>query len=311
MASFHFARNSVCACIAGVLVSACGGSASSPVIAPTGAPQKSKTFYYTGSKQRFTVPAGVAQLEIAAYGAPGGGTAKRGSGRPGGRGAAIVATIPVTANQVLTIIVGGKAKGSDGGFNGGAGGAYGGGGASDVRTGNGALADRIIVAGGGGGAGTSFEWAGSNTSLYWCYGGPGGDGGTKAGGAGGDAQCGGGGGGIGGSQHAGGDGGYAGAYEGPSRGGSPGCAGAAGAAGTLLYGGTGANKCSGAGGGGGGGYYGGGGGGSGGCCSLTGAGTAAGGGAGGSSFVEKSATSVQEMPGAGPRDGGKVIISWR
>jgi hypothetical protein len=311
MNSSDFRRDALSACGAFALLSACSGSIGSPVIAPTGSSQQSQTFKYAGATQTFTVPAGVTNLTIAATGASGAGVAQRGSGRPGGLGAVVEATIHVKPGQVLTIVVGGKAKGGHGGFNGGATGSYGGGGASDVRTGKGRLGDRIIVAGGGGGAGASYEWAGSSSSFYWCYGGTGGAGGANNGGRGRSGGCGGGGGAAGGSQGSGGDGGYAGQYGGPSLGGSPGCAGAAGAAGKFLVGGTGANVCIGGGGGGGGGYYGGGGGGSGGCCLETGAGSSAGGGGGGSSFVEKFASSVQQTPGGGPKGNGKIVIFWR
>jgi hypothetical protein len=200
MNSSDFRRDALSACGAFALLSACSGSVGSPVIAPTGSPQQSQSFKYTGATQTFTVPVGVTNLTIAATGASGAGAAQRGTGRPGGLGAVVEATIHVKPGQVLTIVVGGKAKGAHGGFNGGATGAYGGGGASDVRTGKGRLGDRIIVAGGGGGAGASYEWAGSSSSFYWCYGGTGGAGGANNGGRGRGGGCGGGGGGVGGSQ---------------------------------------------------------------------------------------------------------------
>ncbi len=312
MKSSDLHRNALSWCVASAVLSACSGSVGSPIMNPTATPQHSRTFKYTGATEEFTVPPGVAQLTIDATGGSGAGTAQRDRGRPGGHGDVVEATVPVNAGQVLTIVVGGKAKGAHAGFNGGGAGANAGGGGSDVRTGKGNLADRIVVAGGGGGAGESFEWAGSgsSSSFYWCYGGAGGNGGAATGDAGRAGQCAGGGGGSGGSQKSGGDGGYGGPYGGSSRGGSPGCAGAAGGAGTLLDGGAGAGKCTGEGGGGGGGYYGGGGGGSGGCCAETGAGSSSGGGGGGSSFVEKSATSVRQTPGTGPADNGKVVIFW-
>jgi len=123
-----------------------------------------QTFNYTGAVQTFTVPAGVTQLSVNAYGARGGwGNYKR-----PGYGGQVQATMNVTSGQVLNLYVGGQAQGYNepnnynaklGGWNGG-GNAQGhsiggGGGATDIRIGGTALTDRVLVAGGGGGSGGS------------------------------------------------------------------------------------------------------------------------------------------------------------
>ena len=100
-------------------------------------------FNYSGAQQNFTVPSGVTQLTVEAYGAA----------APGARGGYVQATVPVTPGESLAIYVGGVGTGGvlgggggAGGFNGGgqggaAGGTHrglsgaGGAGASDVRQG--------------------------------------------------------------------------------------------------------------------------------------------------------------------------------
>ena len=252
----------------------------------------SMTFNYTGAQQNFTVPTGVTHVTVKAYG---GGS---GSGPGGGY---VQATIPVTSGESLAILVGGNPNGATGGFNGGGNGGgslgFGGGGASDVRQGGNALANRVIVAGGGGDAGTS---------ISSCQGGAGGAGGGLVGGNGTAGGCSGGSGGGGGGQSAGGSGGG---------GASVGCPHGFGRGknGTLGIGGAGGPGCGEAGyspgGGGGGGYYGGGGGGG-------GANTvfpvrvqsAGGGGGGGSSYTEPSAGNIINQQGGSTR--GVIIISW-
>jgi hypothetical protein len=298
-------RQNLTASLSMMALAACNGT--TLVSSPPSGPHGSQTFAYTGVAQTFTVPTSVTRVTITAYGARGDGESG-GSGPPGGLGAAVKATIAVKSGQSLIVFVGGKAKGSSGGFNGGGNGAYGGGGSSDVRSGRGTLSERIIVAGGGGGTGgLGFLY---HSGSYTCPGGAGGKGGTKIGGSGGLGGCIAGGGGSGGSDRTGGFGGRGGPDGGPSLGGSPGCPGSGGAPGMLLNGGSGGSTCAASGGGGGGGYYGGGGGGSGGCCAdPTGFG-AGGGGGGGSSFVEKSATNAQQTRGGGPPGNGRVIFSW-
>lgn len=280
----------------------------------------SKTFRFTHAFQRFRVPSGVTQLAIKAYGAQGGGPSKSSAGYPGGRGAAVKATVPVKPMEELYVLVGGRGilntrGGGGGGFNGGgAGGSYGygGGGSSDVRVDHDRLADRIVIAAGGGGSGQSVRFATHRHSGYWVFGGAGGAGGAARGSPGkkGSSASGiGGGGGGGAMQTAGGGGGEEGG------GSSYGCYGADGTPGILRIGGTGGGACTGRGSGGGGGYYGGGGGGSAGSdpyrcepsyyCIAAGGG----GGGGGSSWVEKSATSVHEVADAHSGN-GEIIISW-
>jgi hypothetical protein len=118
------------------------------------------TFNYTGAMQTYTVPAGVTSLTVSAWGGQGGSGAIGGAGVAGGVGGLggySTGTLAVTPGDVLTIFVGGQGGTPTGGFNGGADGgstnAGGGAGASDIRVGGIAEANRVIVAGGGGGGG--------------------------------------------------------------------------------------------------------------------------------------------------------------
>jgi hypothetical protein len=128
--------------------------------AASAAASGSIAFNFTGSSQSWTVPAGVTVITTTLNGARGGTGSNNGAN--GGR---VICNYNVTPGQVLNIFVGGQGgpmgNNAAGGFNGGgtAGGATGptyagsgGGGASDIRVGGVALANRIIVAGGGGGA---------------------------------------------------------------------------------------------------------------------------------------------------------------
>ena len=103
------------------------------------------TYNHTGSMQTFTVPPGVNLITISASGA-------QGAGGAGGKGGTATGDLSVIPGQVLNIFVGGQ-NGYNGGGNGHAAIPRNGGGASDVRMGGTALADRIIVGGGGGGGG--------------------------------------------------------------------------------------------------------------------------------------------------------------
>ena len=113
-------------------------------------------FVYSGVAEDWTVPAGVTEVRVAAWGAQGD-AADAGLSDRGGRGGFAEATLAVTPGEVLRVFVGGAGVDRSGGFNGGGTGGStgggGGGGASDVRQGGVALADRVVVAGGGGGAG--------------------------------------------------------------------------------------------------------------------------------------------------------------
>ena len=123
-----------------------------------GVPPGTQTFSYTGSIQNWTVPTGVTSLSFTAEGAQGGsGTAGYGFGGLGGR---VQGSISVTPGQALSIYVGQMPLSNIGGFNGGGNGANntygrGGGGATDIRIGGVALANRVVVAAGGGGGGTN------------------------------------------------------------------------------------------------------------------------------------------------------------
>ena len=254
-----------------------------------------QTFNFTGAAQTFTVPAGVTQVTISAFGAQGGAGAA--GGPAGGLGGSVTARITVTPGEVLQVNVGGAGGAGNaagpivgaGGFNGGAtagagtipGG--GGGGASDVRQGGVALANRVVVAAGGGGSG------------------PLGTGGV--GGAGGGLNGSNGGAGTAGAPPDDGDGGLAGTQAAGGAGGT-GSAGTDGAAGASGVGGAGGANANATGGGGGGGLFGGGGGEGG----NAGAGTGGGGG-GGSSFALAGASNVAHASGV--RTGnGQIVITW-
>ncbi len=240
-----------------------------------------------GSTQSFTVPSGVGQLTIEAWGAQGGtATTVEGPDQPavGGLGGYAKGTVTVTAGESVSINVGGQPTGTAGGFNGGGAAGPGtsdyyaepGGGATDARLGGNDLTDRVVVAGGGGGAaqdngldhGDALGGAGGGTSgamSFWCPN----DGFMTTCGAGGTATA----------------GGAAGSPAAP-------CA----VAGSLGQGG------SGCGGGGGGGYYGGGGG-----AFYAGSGpplpSIDGPGGGGSAYVSPSATDAVTVGGVQYGDG--------
>ena len=122
-------------------------------------------FAHTGSAQTWTVPVGVTQLTLELRGAQGGGSYDCSGVRSedGGLGGLAQGNLAVTPGQILNLYLGGQAPDvgnvtpAPGGFNGGGdGGQYGagGGGATDVRLGGTALAQRVAVAGGGGGGNT-------------------------------------------------------------------------------------------------------------------------------------------------------------
>jgi hypothetical protein len=319
MKKFRFAWRLAFIGIAAAMLVACGGSQPpigtpgamlrSSIVAPDSLPYH-KTFRFTGSEQRFRVPAGVKTITIVARGAAGGSPTYYVA--RSGRGGRVFAEIPVNAGETLHVFVGGagfEVNGSRyGGFNGGGNpgrcceGSFGGGGASDVRRGGAKLSDRILVAGGGGGEGG-----------YENGGGAGGPGGGSVGGAGGAGLYGSGpgGGGGGGTQSTGGAGGAG--EKGYDRGvhGQPGRRGYGGHGGLAGFG-EGSSTDGGAGGGGGGGYYGGGGGGGGTGGSGGGGGSPGGGGGGGSSFIEPSAIQFHQWQGWKNATGnGLVVFSWK
>jgi filamentous hemagglutinin family protein len=194
-------------------------------------------FTYTGAVQTFTATSS-GTYTLSVWGASGGSV----TGYLAGNGGFASGNYTLTAGQTISIYVGGQGysntvgtAGTPGGWNGGGrgGNLYGGsgGGATDIRIGGTALANRVIVAGGGGGA-DSGGVGGFGGGLI--------GGSSTAGGYSPEA--------TGGSQVAGGVGAYSGVYVGSS--------------GSLGFGGN--NGIYGSsyehGGGGGGGYYGGGGG---------------------------------------------------
>ncbi|MFF4189834.1 hypothetical protein [Nonomuraea sp. NPDC001831] len=135
------------------------------------AAQGSQTFSYTGAPQTFTVPEGVCELVVDAFGAAGG-TAVYGS--PGGRGGEVSGTVRVNPGDQLTIDVGGAGTGGNLDTGEPAAGGYGGGGRpggyrEDLMPGNGTNGgggggattislgtQPLVIAGGGGGGAGSF-----------------------------------------------------------------------------------------------------------------------------------------------------------
>ncbi len=124
--------------------------------------QTTQTFTYTtanSGNQIFTVPTGVSSISVKIWGAGGGGSSTGGSG---GSGALVKGTIPVTAGQTLTIVVGGGGvysnSGSTGTTIGGGGSSYsfgasGGGYSGIFNTSTVSQANALAIAGGGGGGG--------------------------------------------------------------------------------------------------------------------------------------------------------------
>jgi len=312
--------------VVAALLTGCGPSHDNglvPIASADGPLRHHKNFRFTGKKQLFKVPAGVTTLQVDVHGGNGAGKVRACGGR-------VIATIQVKPNERLAVYVGSNGHGAVGGYNGGGSGetyssfaSYGGGGASDIREGGGKLRDRIVVAGGGGGQG------GFDNAIKGQHYGEGGSGGGSTGASGQDGfqnispkgnDCKGGGtvgsgetrydtssygyygrGGSGGTQASGGSGGQGG--EGHSGSGQPGGDGSLGQGGSGGYATT-----YGDGGGGGGGYYGGGGGGGAGV-GYGGYSGGGGGGGGGSSYVEPSASYVQNWQGW-KLPYGIVVVSW-
>ena len=147
------------------------------------------TFNYTGSMQTFTVPDGVTSINIQAFGAQGGdgsGGTGGATGGAGGKGGMVQGDLAVTPGQVINLFIGGAGATPAGGYNGGANGGTqnsgGGGGATDIRVGGTADANRVLTAGGGGGGGRG----GCEESNQ--MGGNGGNGGIGGGGIGGNGN---------------------------------------------------------------------------------------------------------------------------
>jgi hypothetical protein len=265
------------ACAALLASSLAAGSASA-------AAKVTQTFISTGAEQSFVVPAGVTSVHVRAVGGAGETALSIGpfqAAAPGGAGALVAGSLPVTPGETLYVEV--PASGFNGGGQLGFEGGGKGGGASDVRTlsesSTETLQSRLLVAGGGGGGGGTFE-EGS--------GGRGGDAGSPGGESSAGGGC------CGEGQHS--AGGAAGTLTGAGAGGER-CEAPApwsGHEGSLGTGGEGGEQGAApetGGGGGGGGYWGGGGGE--GSCPFGGPfGTGGGGGGGGSSYVFEEATSA-------------------
>lgn len=246
-------------------------------------------FAYTGAPVQFTVPAGVEALTAVVGGGPGGTPSSTG---PAGAAGTVIGSFPVTADQVLTIWVGGNG-GSDGGWGYGCGGGYGfgtfgdgggGGGGSAVAVGTFTDAScaaslpgtgtALVVAGGGGGGGANWN---SGTDA----GGAGGDGGNPA------------------------SAGVSGGNSGDGTGGCGGCRGVPGGAeGESLYVDFGAG-----GGGGGGGWVGGGGGGSGLWTGRLDIGGGGGGGGGALSYADARVSDVSFLPGSTAGNGSVTLTT--
>jgi hypothetical protein len=272
------------------------------------------TFNYTGADQQWVVPSNVtnAKVSVELWGAAGGtgngydANADQTTFTPGGKGGRVIGDLAVAAGDTLHIYVGGRGQdnitsdsgtaspASIGGFNGGGNGgtdrwqgghAASGGGASDIRKGGTALANRVAVAGGGGATGTGYGLVGTASA--------GGAGGGLTGAAASQGARGG----KGGTQAAGGAAGTAVAPA--TTDGAPGTLGQAGL-------GNGSSSITLPGAGGGGGYYGGGGGGNTGSDAHGG-----GGGGGGSSYVGGLTGVITNTQGYASATGaGKVVITY-
>ena len=118
-------------------------------------------FSYSGTKQTYTVPAGITRLKIDACGGKGASI----TWASGGIGGYISTIVTVTLQQKLYVYVGGS--GTSGGFNGGGKGNAIGGGGTDIRTSDGGddgssnVNSRIAVAGGGGVGGGNYLHGGN------------------------------------------------------------------------------------------------------------------------------------------------------
>ncbi len=272
------------------------------------------------SADYYTVPAGVASVQVTAAGGPGAASTIKGTAASaGGLGGVASATVPVTPGEILYVQVGGAAHGTAGGLGGGGNGgpstseesgdaSGGGGGASGVST-TSNCSHWLVVAGGGGGGGGSVALY-LNDHRTPLEGGRGGDGcsltsspcnaataGSKASSRTLDDGLGS----VGGAGSAAPD------NQGGAGGTNPKSGGAgSGSAGAGFIGGVGGDAArgtqGGGGGGGGAGYYGGGGGGG------AGFDAAGGGGAGGASFSIPGATDVSYGV-ASPGQNGSVTIT--
>ena len=253
-----------------------------------------ETYYATSTTGTWTVPAGVGEIIIYAWGGGGGGGGDDNgnlSGGDGGGGGFASTTVTVSAGTTIAVKVGGGGVGGVGTGSTDAGG--GGGGYSSAST----TATNYIVAGGGGGGGAGSDTndesggdggagggssgqAGGNgaddcTGSTVCYGFGGGGGTSSVGGSGGDGAT--------GTGCIGTDGG---AWKGGAGGGNQASCGTTGAGAAGTPGGAIGGGSLHGGGGGGGGYYGGGG-------AEAGRAEGGGGGGGGSSYIAGTGDIVQ------------------
>jgi len=261
-----------------------------------GSPTETRTFAARG-QQRFTVPAGVTQIEVTAIGAPGqaGGVCNDTvTAAPGGEGAKVTALLNVESGQKLYVGFsnGGPAGGGYCSASAGTGGS-----SSDLRekpasAGPESLRSRLLVAGGGGGGGEGYGALeecelgkpSSCKTVDDYYGGAGGSAGATAA--------------KGANSPSGGEGGGGGGAAAPGAGGAVGAdSNEPGSEGSFGEGGAGGYT----GGGGGAGYYGGGGG--------SGNGDGGGGGGGGSSYIAAGAVSpsVAANTSAQPQE---VVVAY-
>lgn len=121
-----------------------------------------QTFTYTGSEESFTVPFGVTNITITAYGGAGGEST---GVLAGGRGAIIRSSFSVTPGNTLTIFVGNIGGSTTYGSSG-----CGGGGCMQGKGGDGSYVsfggNPLVVAGGGGG---SVYWSGNKPGADASY----------------------------------------------------------------------------------------------------------------------------------------------
>src|SRR5208282_3755604 len=109
---------------------------------------RTETFEPASSNTEFHVPASVTQVEVSAIGGTGqpGGACLSGTRGAGGSGAALTATLEVSAGETLHVQFGGGGAGGPGCASGGAGGS-----ASELLS---EFSTPLLIAGGGGGGGS-------------------------------------------------------------------------------------------------------------------------------------------------------------
>jgi len=171
--------------VTGAVLAGLAGAAGLLAASPAAASPEVIRFYFSDTVQLWTVPAGVHQITVDIIGGAGGDGAGTCS-VAGGHGGRVLATLPVTPGEVLSLWVG------EGGHLTGAGAASGP--VSWYGGGNGGGAGASLSSNGGGGGGASVMWrgypVGNDTTLLVAGGGGGGggQGGTKfqCGGRGGD-----------------------------------------------------------------------------------------------------------------------------